>query len=187
LPDCSGVGIELEIRQLGKFSPIDHATPGKSMNRESKPLSPYYRSLRRNMVLLVMVISVTPMLLVTGIILNQFSASHHEKINAHLGELVLKHKQNIDSFLSEKLHNIRFLADTIDFDNCGHQDMIVEGIWHRLQRAYGPVFVDLGVIDGQGQQVAYAGPVPAGKAPAMPMPTGLKKPSRATISPATYF
>ena len=127
------------------------------MNRKTTQLSPYYRSLRRNMVLLVMVISVTPMLLVTGIILNQFSASHHEKINAHLGELVLKHKQNIDSFLSEKLHNIRFLADTIDFDNCGHQNMIVEHL-ARLQRAYGPVFVDLGVIDGQGQQVAYAGP-----------------------------
>jgi two-component system NtrC family sensor kinase len=109
------------------------------------------------MVLLVMAVSVTPMLLVTGIILNQFSASHHEKIHAHLGELVLKHKQNIDSYLSEKLQNIRFLADTIDFDNCGHQDMIVEHL-ARLQRAYGPVFVDLGVIDGQGQQVAYAGP-----------------------------
>jgi two-component system NtrC family sensor kinase len=127
------------------------------MNRESKPLSPYYRSLTRNMVLLVMVISLTPMLLVTGIILKQFSASHHEKIYAHLGELVLKHKQNMDSFLEERLQNIRFLADSIDFDRCG-QGNLVDGHLARLQRAYGPVFVDLGVVDEQGQQVAYAGP-----------------------------
>ncbi len=127
------------------------------MNRKPSPLSPYYRSLTRNMVLLVMVISFTPMLLVTGIILNQFSASHHEKIHAHLGELVLKHKQNIDSFLSEKLQNIRFLADTIDVDHCGQQNMI-EGHLARLQRAYGPVFVDLGVVNEQGLQVAYSGP-----------------------------
>ena len=133
------------------------------MSRNPTPLSPYYRSLTRNMVLLVMVISFTPMLLVTGIILNQFSASHHEKIHAHLGELVLKHKQNIDSFLSEKLQNIRFLADTVDYDNCGHQNMIEEHLM-RLQRAYGPVFVDLGVINEQGQQVAYAGPFKLEKA-----------------------
>ncbi|MBC2710688.1 MAG: GHKL domain-containing protein [Desulfosarcina sp.] len=127
------------------------------MNRKTIPLSPYYRSLTRNMVLLVIMISFTPMLLVTVITLDRFSASHHEKVYAHLGELVLKHKQNIDSFLVEKLQNIRFLADTIDFDQCGHQNMI-EGHLARLQRAYGPVFVDLGVVNEQGQQVAYTGP-----------------------------
>jgi two-component system NtrC family sensor kinase len=55
------------------------------MNRKPMPLSPYYRSLTRNMVLLVMVISLTPMLLVTGIILNQFSTSHHEKVSRPSG------------------------------------------------------------------------------------------------------
>jgi two-component system NtrC family sensor kinase len=133
------------------------------MERKSSPLSPYYRSLTRNMVLLVMVISFTPMLLVTGIILNQFSRSHHEKIHAHLGELVLKHKQNIDSFLLEKVQNIRFLADTIDFDQCGRQRLI-EGHLARLQHAYGPVFVDLGVVNEQGRQVAYTGPFSLEKA-----------------------
>ena len=133
------------------------------MNRPPTPLSPYYRSLTRNMVLLVMIISFTPMLLFTGIILNQFSASNHEKIYAHLGELVLKHKQNIDSFLTEKLQNIRFLVDTIDVGDCGHQNMI-DGHLARLQRAYGPVFVDLGVVNEQGQQVAYTGPFKLEKA-----------------------
>ena len=102
-------------------------------------------------------------MLVSGFILGQFSASHHEKIYAHLGELVLKHKQNIDSFLLEKLQNIRFMVDSMDFEHCAHQNR-VEGYLAQLQRAYGPVFVDLGVVDEQGQQIAYAGPFKLEKA-----------------------
>ncbi len=133
------------------------------MNKKISPLNPYYRSLARNMALIVITISVAPMVLVSGFILGQFSASHHEKINAHLGELVLKHKQNIDSFLLEKLQNIRFMVDSMDFEHCAYQNS-VEGYLTRLQRAYGPVFVDLGVIDEQGQQIAYAGPFKLEKA-----------------------
>jgi two-component system, NtrC family, sensor kinase len=133
------------------------------MNQNQTPLSPPYRSLTRNMVLLVMVISFTPMVLVTGIILNQFSASYHEKVYAHLGELVLKHQQNIDSFLEEKVQNIRFLADAVDFDRIGRNEAIGRHL-SRLQHAYGTVFVDLGVVDETGQQVAYAGPYKLEKA-----------------------
>ncbi len=127
------------------------------MIRNPTPLSPYYRSLTRNMVLLVIVISFTPMLLVTGIILDHFSSSHHEKVFAHLEELVLKHKQNIDGFLEEKVQNIRFLADSFDFGSVGQAGVIAEDL-SRLQSAYGTVFVDLGVVNEQGQQIAYAGP-----------------------------
>ena len=133
------------------------------MNRNKILLSPYYRSLTRNMVLLVMVISLAPMVIVTGIILNQFSASHHEKVHAHLGELVLKHKQNIDGFLAERIHNISFLADTMAFDQIGQNGDIAKKL-ALLQRAYGTVFVDLGVVNEKGQQVAYAGPFKLEKA-----------------------
>lgn len=133
------------------------------MNPNATLRNPYYRSLTRNMVLLVMVISLAPMIIVTGIILNQFSASYHEKVYAHLEELVLKHKHNIDSFLKERVQNIRFLAETIDFSRVVRDGVINDDL-SRLQSAYGPVFVDLGIIDGQGQQVAYAGPFKLEKA-----------------------
>lgn len=128
-----------------------------------RPLSAYYISLTRKMALLVMLISLAPMIIVTGIILNQFSSSHHEKIYAHLAELVLKHKQNIDGFLEERIHNIRFLADTMDFDRLGQNENIADQL-SLLQSAYGTVFVDLGIINEQGQQVAYAGPFKLEKA-----------------------
>ena len=127
------------------------------MDKNSMLHNPYYRSLTRNMVLLVMIISLSPMIMVTGIILNQFSVSYHEKLYAHLGELVLKHKQQIDGFLQERVQNIRFLADTVDFDQISHSGAISVHL-SRLQAAYGTVFVDLGIIDENGQQLAYAGP-----------------------------
>jgi len=133
------------------------------MTQNPIPLTPHYRSLTRNIVLLVIFVSFTPTVLVTGIILRQFSASHHEKIHAHLEELVLKHQQNIDSFLEEKVMDIRFLADSIDFDTIGQKNAAADYLY-RLQSAFGTVFVDLGVVDEQGQQVAYAGPFKLEKA-----------------------
>ena len=136
---------------------------GRSMNRQTTTLSPYYRALTRNMVLLAMIISLAPMVIVTAIILNQFGVSYEEKVFAHLGELVLKHKQNIDGFLDEKLQNIRFLADDIDLAHIDDDGMLSRHL-DRLQNAYGTVFVDLGVIDESGHQVAYAGPYKLEKA-----------------------
>ena len=133
------------------------------MNRDKTKLTPYYRTLTRNIILLVAIISLAPMMIVTGIILHQFSKSHHEKVSAHLGELVLKHKQNIDGFLSERIHNISFLADSLNFDEIGKNGGIADQL-SRLQGAYGMVFVDLGVVDETGRQVAYAGPFKLEKA-----------------------
>jgi len=76
----------------------------------------YYRLLTRKMILTIIIVSFTPMTLVSSIILYQFRISYHEKVEAHLQELVLKHKQTIDNFLKEKLGDIRFQAETFCFD-----------------------------------------------------------------------
>ena len=97
------------------------------------------------------------MILVTGIILNQFDVSYKEKIHAHLGELINKHKQNIDAFLKEKQNDIRFLVSTSGFKNLQNESVLKEMLIS-LQKEYGFVFEDLGVVNGDGLQVAYAGP-----------------------------
>jgi two-component system NtrC family sensor kinase len=129
----------------------------KRINRD------YYRSLIRNMLLIVIIVSFTPMILVSGIILYQFQTSYHEKVHAHLKELVQKHKQNIDSFLQEKLGDIRFLADNFTFEELSDESFLVDRL-ESLQKNFGLVFVDLGVIRENGIQAAYAGPFKLGKA-----------------------
>ncbi|MDZ7831262.1 MAG: ATP-binding protein [Desulfobacterales bacterium] len=117
----------------------------------------YYRLLTRKMIFTVIIVSFTPMVLVIAILLQQFSASYHAKTHAHLTELVQKHKQNIDSFLKERLSTIEFLASSQKFsalkDNDFLYDLLIE-----LRRDYENVFVDLGLVDENGIQRAYAGP-----------------------------
>jgi len=115
------------------------------------------------MLLTIIIAAVMPMLVVSSIILYQFDSSYHEKVYAHLEELVLKHKQNIDNFLKEKLGDIRLLATTFSFEELSNEDFLRDRL-ESLQRIFGPVFVDLGVVNARGIQVAYAGPFKLGKA-----------------------
>jgi len=128
---------------------------------QMKPSPPnnltYYRSLTRKLIFTVIIVSFTPLILVTGVILKQFYSSYQEKVYAHLGELVLKHKQNIDGFLNEKLSDIRFLASAYTLEELQKEPFLRSKL-AELQQEYGPVFQDLGVIDENGNQLAYAGP-----------------------------
>ena len=86
------------------------------MSHKNNKVNHYYRSLTRNMVITIIIVSFVPMFLVTEIIFYQFRQSYHEKVYAHLGELVRSHKQNIDSFLWEKLADIQSLIHTFDYE-----------------------------------------------------------------------
>ena len=123
----------------------------------------YYRSLTRNIVLIVIVVSFTPMILISGIGLYQFQTSYREKIYAHLEELVEKHRQNIDTFLSEKQYDIRYLARTFSYEELSDESFLLDRLV-TLQQEYGPVFVDLGVVNERGVQTAYSGPFKLGRA-----------------------
>ncbi|MBW1705885.1 MAG: GHKL domain-containing protein [Deltaproteobacteria bacterium] len=123
----------------------------------------YHHSLRRNMLLTVIIVSITPMILVSALLLYQFRMSYREKVYAHLETLVKKHKRGIDNFLKEKLADIRFMADTFTLEELSDESFLLDRL-ESLQTEFGPVFVDLGVIKGNGVQVAYAGPFKLGKA-----------------------
>ncbi len=125
--------------------------------------NPFYQSLKRNIMLTVILVSLTPTILVIVLLLNQFQTSYQEKVEAHLKELVLKHKQNIDIFLKERLFNIRHFSKIFDIDQLSDEAFLNERL-AILQSEYGPVFVDMGIVNDEGKQIAYAGPFKLGKA-----------------------
>jgi len=133
------------------------------MKRVKYRNSDYYRSLTHKMILTIILVSITPLILVGSIILYRFHVSYTEKTEAHLQELVLKHKQTIDNFLKEKLGSIRVLAETFCFDEMRDSSFLQDRL-DLMQQSFGPVFVDLGVVNSQGLQVAYAGPFRLGEA-----------------------
>ncbi len=69
----------------------------------------------------------------------------------------------IDIFLTEKLNDIRFTANLSTFDELSNEEFLRQKL-ASLRREFGTVFEDLGVVDDQGQQLAYAGPFKLEKA-----------------------
>lgn len=128
-----------------------------------KPRSPYYRALLRRMVTVIIVVSFTPMILITWGLLYQFKTLYHEKVYAHLGEIVQKHRQNIDTFLEERLADVRFLATNFTFEQLADEAFLKQKLL-ALEAEHGSVFTDLGLIDEKGHQLAYAGPFKLEKA-----------------------
>jgi two-component system NtrC family sensor kinase len=116
----------------------------------------YYRSLNRNIILIIFFVSIIPLIIVSSTIYYQFRASYHEKVYDHLRELVDSHTRNIDYYLEEKLGDIRFLADSYGPEKLA-DEAFLQARLASLQKSYGRDFVDLGVINSDGEQIAYAG------------------------------
>ena len=125
--------------------------------------TPYYRSLLRNILLTIIIVSMIPMVVVSSTLYLQFRQSYREKVNDHLRELVQKHQQNIDNFLQERLTDIRLMAARNGHDRL-KDEYFLQRTLDLLQQEYGSVFVDLGVVNAEGDQEAYAGPFKLAKA-----------------------
>jgi two-component system NtrC family sensor kinase len=133
------------------------------MTKNTQLTDHYFRSLNRNIILIIIIVSVIPLILVSSTIYYQFRASYHEKVYDHLRELVHSHSQNIDYFLQEKVSDIRFLTDSGGRDKLEDESFLQERL-AALQKDFGQDFVDLGVINADGEQIAYAGPFKLAKA-----------------------
>lgn len=116
----------------------------------------YYKSLTRNMAITMIMVSITPLVLIAGLIGYYFETAYREKVLAHLQELVEKHQQNINAFLDEKLSYIKVLADSYSVEQLT-DEAFLENKLIILQNAYSGIFVDLGIVDSTGVQIAYAG------------------------------
>jgi two-component system NtrC family sensor kinase len=109
------------------------------------------------MVLAIIIVSMVPMVLVSSTLYLQFRHSYREKVNDHLRELVRKHKQNIDNYLQERLTDIRLMTARYGYERLKEEDLLQQNL-DLLKEEYEKAFVDLGVVDAQGYQKAYAGP-----------------------------
>lgn len=126
------------------------------MAEDIRKLKQYDKSFVINTVLIVAIVSFLPLLVVSGIILDQFGVSYNEKLYAHLEEMVHKHTEDIDGFLNERLHTLQFLSDSCGFENLLNESVLQEQL-SLLQEDFGDVYEDLGIINESGVQEFYAG------------------------------
>ena len=117
----------------------------------------YYRSLTRNLVLFVVVISLLPLFLTGAIILYQFKQAYQIKVEENLEVLLNKHRRTIDAFLTDRLADIRVLARSYTVPELDDPALLKAKL-NLLREEYNGVYVDLGLVNDKGVQVAYAGP-----------------------------
>jgi two-component system NtrC family sensor kinase len=115
------------------------------------------------MVAWVVAVSLAPLLVCAAMLGYQFHTAYRAKVLAHLEELVLKHKQNISSFLRESTAELRVLAEVAPLEDFTDEAKLA-GLLATMQAEYGGVFVDLGLVDTAGTLQTYAGPFHLGRA-----------------------
>jgi two-component system, NtrC family, sensor kinase len=133
------------------------------MREKPKEAKARYKILARNMAVQMIAISFVPLILILLIIGYEFQTSYKEKAIAYLKELVLKHQKTIDLFLNEKLSYLQVLAGSYSYQQLRDEEFLAQKL-SVLQSSYSGVFVDIGVVDEKGIQVAYAGAFKLGKA-----------------------
>jgi two-component system, NtrC family, sensor kinase len=117
----------------------------------------YYRGLTRRMVIMIVVVSLTPLVLISGLTRHYFQAAYSKEVVEHLQERLLRHRTIVDAFLAERLGALRLLAGSCPPDQLTDERFLQEKL-SLLQEQFGPSLQDLGIINESGVLVAYVGP-----------------------------
>lgn len=137
-----------------KWAHLVNSGAENSMQKENRTS---YDKLSRKIALTVITVSIAPLILVGGLIFDQFRSIYRAKVYAHLAEVVDKHKDHVNNFLNDKQAEVQYLTRVFSYDQLSSPDFL-EHILKSMQQQYGRIFVDFGIIDESGLQVAYAGP-----------------------------
>ncbi len=115
-----------------------------------------YRVLRRNMVILMIVVTIVPLFFMAVVNYHQYREALKGEIISPLRVLVNKTRHSFELFTAERLSAVSFIASAYSFDQLA-DDNTLNRIF-RVTRQEFKGFVDLGLIDASGVQVSYAGP-----------------------------
>ena len=115
-----------------------------------------YRILRRNIFILMILITIIPLIIMAVIYQHEYQASLKKEIVNPLQTLVNKTKHSFELFLEERLSVIRFIASSYSFEELSDQKTL-NCIFKALMDEY-CCLIDLGLINKKGIQLSYIGP-----------------------------
>ncbi|MFC1884104.1 ATP-binding protein [Thermodesulfobacteriota bacterium] len=127
------------------------------MKKKKIPSNSYYKSLMKSMLLIGVIVPFMPMLLVSGIIYYQLHTSYNYKVHTHLGELIERSRINVEGYLNERVGDVRFLLNSFSIEELNEDSFLIE-ILKKLALRNGNNFMALELFNGEGVQIAYAGP-----------------------------
>jgi two-component system NtrC family sensor kinase len=115
-----------------------------------------YSRLQIKIIVLTLLVTFTPLLLLGVIIYRQFADMYIDKIREQIRNRSENQAASLDLFLKERTAILGAIADTHSFQTITNEDNLARKLDVMNLRA--GAFVDLGVIDHTGQQLAYVGP-----------------------------
>ena len=127
-----------------------------SMPERTLMESSFYSRLQRKIILLTLLVTFTPLLLLGVIMYRQFAGMYTDKVLEQVRYRAESQAESLDLFLSERTAILGAIADTHSLES-----MTAEGnlaLKLEVMNRWAGAFVDLGVIDQNGRQLAYVGP-----------------------------
>jgi len=115
-----------------------------------------YRSLYWKIIATTLCFSLVPLFALGATIYYQFRVSYTAKIMESLRTLTENRRSAIDLFFDERLSQLYTLAYTHSFDSL-KDEKYLEQVF-TLMQTRSKSFVDIGIIDQEGNHVAYVGP-----------------------------
>jgi len=119
---------------------------------EPKP----YQKLWWSIILTTLSFSVIPLLILGAVIYHEFSVSYSAKIMEDMKTLAENRVASLDLFFEERLSQLISLANTQSVEQLKDEDYL-HRVFNIIQ-ARSKSFLDIGVIDQEGNHLAYVGP-----------------------------
>ena len=133
------------------------AKPETSDEKKARRQLPQrYARLRRNMIIIMVMVTAIPLALMTVINAMQSQAKIKSERMEPMRSIVNKATHSFELFLEERISAIRFIGSSYTFEDLADPQTL-NRVYHTLRETFGG-YVDLGLINSQGIQVSYAGP-----------------------------
>lgn len=117
-----------------------------------------YKSLEKKIIFVIMFVSLIPLLFLGATIYYRFAIIYHEKIEDQIKYRARSQCDALQVFLRERTAILSAIVDTHSFDYL-RQSPNLSRIFDAISRRTDGL-IDIGVIDSDGDQLAYVGPYP---------------------------
>ena len=115
-----------------------------------------YRRIWKQAVLTMAVVSLLPLIVITAAAYNLTNRAAEAELVASTSRLVSNTRRTVTAFLAERQEALKFIIADNSLEALKNQQRLRE-ILKNMQTAFGG-FVDIGIIDPTGRQIAYEGP-----------------------------
>ncbi len=102
-------------------------------------------------------IIIAPLVITGAVNLHQFRMAYQKKVSNELAVMIERHSLTVDSFLNDRLSDVRVITREHPIERLREPEFL-RRVLNLMREEYHGAYVDLGLVDSEGLQVAYAGP-----------------------------